>query len=111
MSLFDHPLVTALTPSLGAFILGILLYRRSIKVDKTTVISEAQAARDAYQQRIVQGLDTLNDSLQEDNKGLRLEVKDLKQEVTDLKGEVKGLRVEITGLKEEIKKLTETKKE
>lgn len=75
--LLDNPLFAVLVGAVPSFILGILAYRRSQKVDKATEQSAiANTHRDAIGQ-VITGLNQLIDNLQTDNKELRDIIADL----------------------------------
>lgn len=72
MEILNNPFVVALVTGIPSFILGMLLYRRSVKVDKATEQAMVISARTAGIEQVISGLNLLNDNLQDDNRELRM---------------------------------------
>lgn len=96
----DHPLILVLAGAIVPTVLGILAYRRGAKADKAAERSAIEAHRAASVAQVIQGLEGLIDSLQEDNKVLRLDVRRCAVKLEQV-------IIERDQLKEEIKKLIE----
>lgn len=92
----DHPLILVLTGAAGSTILGILAYQRGAKADKAVEHSQ-----------VIQGMDTLNQNLQEDNKLLRVEVQSLRADVKECGVKLEIVIAETSRLLAEVRSLTE----
>ena len=88
----DITSVVAFFGILSTFILGFIGYRRSKKAD--TVAEKAGAV-----EQIINGLNTLVDNLQEDNKILRENVKELRDALQNITEERDEIRRELRSLK------------
>lgn len=71
MQWLEHPLILILAGAIVPSILGILAYRRGVIADRKAELSESRNTSIASVAQIIQGLESLGDSLQEDNKVLR----------------------------------------
>lgn len=76
MNLIESPIVLVLVGAIPSFVLGILAYRRSVRADKVAEQSGIVSSQTAALKLVIEGLNNLADSLQEDNKILRLNVND-----------------------------------
>lgn len=71
MQWLEHPLILILAGAIVPSILGIMAYRRGVIADRKAELSESRNTSIASVAQIIQGLESLGDSLQEDNKVLR----------------------------------------
>lgn len=71
MMQLDHPLILVLAGAIVPSILGILAYRRGVIADRKAELSESKNNSIASVAQIIQGLESLSESLQVDNKILR----------------------------------------
>lgn len=71
MQWLEHPLILILAGAIVPSILGIMAYRRGVIADRKAELSESRNTSIASVAQIIQGLESLSDSLQEDNKVLR----------------------------------------
>lgn len=96
----DHPLILTLAGSVGGFILGYFGLRRGLAADKVAAKSEEDKGRVAAVSQIIQGLDGLINSLQEDNKVLREDLKACAVKLETVMAERDELRQEVRRLNE-----------
>lgn len=77
MNILEQPILLALVAAVPSFILGILAYSRSVKVDRVTEQSGAALAQTGAVNQVIDGLNELIDNLQQDNEILRKGLSDL----------------------------------
>lgn len=88
---FSNPFVIAI-PS---FVLGLLIYRQSVKVDKITEQSGIVSAQTAGVSQVITGLNSLIDNLQIDNKTLRESLTTLSARLKEITDDNKALKDQI----------------
>lgn len=86
--------------------IAYLAYRRSQRVD--TVAEQAGIATRSTEsiQQVIDGLNTLIENLQEDNRVLRAKVRDLEERLTRIIADCQALRAEVHSLSEQIRRPT-----
>lgn len=79
-------------------ILGIMAYRRGVIADQKAAISESRNTSIASVAQIIQGLESLSDSLQEDNRVLRENIRECASKLEQAMAEKNDLLKEISKL-------------
>lgn len=74
---WSHPLIVGLGIGIPSFILGLLGYRRAVKVDKSVANAAVIAAQTGSVGQVIAGLNQLIENLQEDNKVWRENFREL----------------------------------
>lgn len=97
--LLDNPAIIGLIVAIPSFTLGYLGYRRSVKVDKAAEKSGEASASTAAVGQVIQGLNSLIDSLQEDNALLRESVAGLSIRLKQVTDEHEQLKRQVMSLK------------
>lgn len=103
----DHPLVLMAAGAVLPTIMAVLAYRRGVVADKTADRAESDRSRAASVALIIQGLDSLIDSLQEDNKDLREQYRIMRDDARECAIKLEHVIVERDNLLREVKRLTE----
>lgn len=97
--MFDHPILIGVFAAIPSFLLGFLVYRRSIKVDKVAEQSGAASSQVTAINQVIDGLNKIVDNLQEDNKLLRESVSRLDIRLKEVTNESYKLEIEIRELR------------
>lgn len=74
---WSHPAVIGLVIGIPSFILGVLGYKRAVRVDKSIENAAVIAAQTGSVSQVIAGLNNLIENLQEDNKVWRENFKEL----------------------------------
>lgn len=90
-----NAILIALAAGIPSFLLGFLAYRRSVKVDAVAAQVSVSTDSRAGTQQIIEGLNSLVENLQEDNKALRDEARYLLQRISNLTEETNKLKAEL----------------
>lgn len=77
MNVFNNPIVVGLAIGFPASVLGYLAYRRTIKLDRAAAASAVATTQSDAVKQVIEGLNTINENLQEDNEVLRQNLKEL----------------------------------
>lgn len=94
-----NDVVIALVAAIPAFIIGVLAYRRSLKVDQVSEQSGVASNHRAGTAQVLDGLNALVDQLQEDNASFRIDIKDLAARLNVVTLERDALKLEVARLK------------
>lgn len=81
---WTNPAIIGLVIGVPSFILGVLGYRRAVKVDKATNTAAMIAAQSGTTAQIIAGLNVLIENLQEDNKTWRENFKELSLKLAEV---------------------------
>lgn len=103
--MFDHPILVGLFSAALSFLLGFLVYRRSIKVDKVAEQSSAAISQVTAINQVITGLNQIVDNLQDDNKLLRESVSVLRESFSRLEIRLKEVTTENYKLETDLREL------
>lgn len=99
IELLNNPAIASIVTGIPAFILGYLAYRRGAKVDKASEQSVLASANTTAVTQLINGLNQLIDTLQEDNRELRQIAKEcgtkLEQVVSERDAAIAELRLRL----------------
>lgn len=96
---WDNPAVIGLLIAVPSFVLGLLGYLRSRKVDEVAEQSGAASQDINKVGQVIDGLNSLVTSLQDDNKTLRQEIEGLRSRLAELRASYEKMEGEIDALK------------
>lgn len=99
----NSPIILALIAAVPSFILGILAWRRSVKVDKNTEQAATALAQSTAAAQVLEGLNKLIENLQEDNKELRGNITEVAKKLKEALAERDKLRRELDKLNKRYK--------
>lgn len=101
--IFDNPNIAALVVGIPSFIVAILAFYQSRKVDKATEKAGVASANIVAVNQVIDGLNQLIDNLQSDNKLLRESITYLNTRLQEALVEREKLHQELRLLKEKYK--------
>lgn len=88
MSILQNPIIVGLLVGLPTIILGILAYRRSVKLDQAARDAAEALERASSSKMVIDGLNIIIKRLQEDNEVLRSEIRTLRTNFREFKKQV-----------------------
>lgn len=102
--IWSNPAIVGLILAIPSTILGLLAYRRSRAVDKVTEQSQAATSHSGSINQVIEGMNKLNENLQEDNRLLREGIGECRTELGKIIQQQRALVDEVGLLKKALAK-------